>query len=68
MPFDFDGKLSEAESFWGDRYEFLHSAGYTLRPRYKPGWSPSWKAGPQTDLLSSEDAITPMVRPVSLSN
>ena len=68
MPFDVNGKLSETESFWGDRYDFLYSAGYTLRPRYKPGWSPSWKGGPKVNVLKCEDALIPMVRSVSLSS
>lgn len=34
--------LSVAEKFWRDRYTYLRGAGYVLRPRYNPSWSPSW--------------------------
>ncbi|KAF9077721.1 kinase-like domain-containing protein [Rhodocollybia butyracea] len=35
--------LLETEQWWVDRYEFLREKGYTLRPRYRPGWKPSYK-------------------------
>ncbi|OBZ75942.1 hypothetical protein A0H81_04132 [Grifola frondosa] len=34
--------LTEAEKSWKNRYSPLESRGYILRPRYRPGWSPSW--------------------------
>ncbi|KAG2013082.1 other/AgaK1 protein kinase [Coprinopsis cinerea AmutBmut pab1-1] len=34
--------LSEFERLWVDRYTFLLRKGLRLRPRYRPGWSPSW--------------------------
>ncbi|KAF5388385.1 hypothetical protein D9615_000860 [Tricholomella constricta] len=34
--------LYNHEEAWRDRYSFLLSKGYRLRPRYEPGWSPSW--------------------------
>ncbi|KAI0077232.1 hypothetical protein K474DRAFT_1675023 [Panus rudis PR-1116 ss-1] len=34
--------LSPSELFWRDRYEFLSSKGYNLRPRLHPSWKPSW--------------------------
>ncbi|GBE78924.1 predicted protein [Sparassis crispa] len=30
------------EIFWRDRQVYLEEHGYQLRPRYRPGWSPSW--------------------------
>ncbi|KAG6836013.1 hypothetical protein H0H93_012288 [Arthromyces matolae] len=36
------GDLDEIEIFWRDHYDFLKGRGYTLRPRYEPGWVPSW--------------------------
>ncbi len=49
--------LDEFEGFWRDRYDWLGSIGYQLRPRYKPGWIPSWRG---TDKLrfNCEDGIT----------
>ncbi|KAH8115230.1 kinase-like domain-containing protein [Phellopilus nigrolimitatus] len=39
-----DGSFSllGSECWWRDRYDFLLSRGYQLRPRYHPGWKPSW--------------------------
>ncbi|KAN0131631.1 Protein kinase-like domain containing protein [Lactarius tabidus] len=34
--------LSELEITWRDRQQFLQSKGYMLRPRLRPGWTPSW--------------------------
>ncbi|KAI0795408.1 hypothetical protein C8Q75DRAFT_745820 [Abortiporus biennis] len=35
-------RLSGIELFWRNRQPFFESKGYMLRPRYKPGWVPSW--------------------------
>ena len=34
--------LLEHEVRWRDRQLFLESKGYMLRPRLRPGWTPSW--------------------------
>lgn len=53
--------LTEGETYWRDRYEWLKNAGYTLRPRYDPKWEPSWKrAG--TSRYKCEDGIRVTVR------
>ncbi|KAJ3999202.1 kinase-like domain-containing protein [Lentinula boryana] len=36
------GALSENEEWWSGHYEFLKERGYMLRPRYRPGWKPSY--------------------------
>ena len=36
-------KLGKDELFWRDRHDWLFEHGYVLRPRYRPGWEPSWK-------------------------
>lgn len=28
---------------WAEYYEYLLGKGYQLRPRFRPGWVPSWK-------------------------
>ncbi|KAF9230285.1 hypothetical protein BU15DRAFT_91146 [Melanogaster broomeanus] len=38
-----DGKLVTGEKWWADRYEWLKGRGYLLRPRFSPGWIPSWE-------------------------
>jgi len=34
--------LTPQEAKWRDRYHFLLDRGFELRPRYRPGWIPSW--------------------------
>jgi hypothetical protein len=36
------GGIDEIEASWVSRQEALERAGYILRPRYRPGWKPSW--------------------------
>ncbi|KAG8854880.1 dolichyl-phosphate beta-glucosyltransferase [Tulasnella sp. 330] len=48
-------KLTVNELEWVKRFDFLEQAGYRLRPRYKPGWEPSWKLGETS--LNHEDSI-----------
>ncbi|KAF8706867.1 Protein kinase domain, partial [Rhizoctonia solani] len=47
--------LSDAERRWVGYQPYLLSKGYQLRPRYRPGWFPSWKLNSQDSTLS-EDA------------
>jgi hypothetical protein len=37
-----EGGLSEGEIYWRDHQKWLLECGYRLRPRYDPGWIPSW--------------------------
>jgi hypothetical protein len=37
--------LTTAEEWWQDHYELLKQHGYLLRPRYRPGWTPSPNSG-----------------------
>ncbi|TFK83980.1 hypothetical protein K466DRAFT_554244 [Polyporus arcularius HHB13444] len=48
--------LLDAEKYWRDRYAFLQESGYALRPRYRPGWKPSW-TGTNRDPMFCEDSI-----------
>lgn len=34
--------LSDGEREWRDRHGMLKLEGYELRPRLRPGWTPSW--------------------------
>ncbi|KAI0724147.1 hypothetical protein C8Q72DRAFT_961689 [Fomitopsis betulina] len=38
-----DDELAEYERSWTRRQPWLQSRGYMLRPRYRPGWIPSWR-------------------------
>ncbi|KAF5380184.1 hypothetical protein D9615_006183 [Tricholomella constricta] len=42
--FAYPAKLKAWEEPWRDRYDFLVTKGYKLRPRYHPNWSASWMA------------------------
>ncbi|TFK92760.1 hypothetical protein K466DRAFT_562133, partial [Polyporus arcularius HHB13444] len=56
-PESFPGGLRGMEVYWAHRYEFLNSAGYQLRPRYRPGWVPSWQASKKSR-WDVEDGVT----------
>ncbi|KAF8480691.1 hypothetical protein JB92DRAFT_3085892 [Gautieria morchelliformis] len=48
--------LQPAERFWIALQPWLASCGYMLRPRYRPGWVPSW-LGTNQDRFECEDGI-----------
>ncbi|TFK85937.1 kinase-like protein [Polyporus arcularius HHB13444] len=48
--------LIPTEVFWQFRYSHLADHGYVLRPRYKPGWEPSW-IGTNLEPEFCEDSI-----------
>lgn len=48
------GDLDEHEIWWAERQEALEVIGYMLRPRYRPGWIPSWR-GTDKFYLDAED-------------
>ncbi|KAF8901028.1 hypothetical protein CPB84DRAFT_1778282 [Gymnopilus junonius] len=52
--------LLPLEIFWRDLHPWLQSVGYELRPRFRPGWVPSWLAVPSTSIMEEwrrEDRI-----------
>ncbi|CEL61125.1 hypothetical protein RSOLAG1IB_09776 [Rhizoctonia solani AG-1 IB] len=48
-------ELSDVEKRWVAFQPYLLSKGYQLRPRYRPGWIPSWKHT-NWDPMSCEDS------------
>ena len=48
------GDIDPVEAWWVERQEALERAGYMLRPRYRPGWKPSW-AGTNKEYSRCED-------------
>lgn len=56
-----NGDLKRSEPFWRDHQQWLETCGYMLRPRYRPGWVPSWK-GTNKSYLACEDGQTVHVR------
>ncbi|KAG8869656.1 hypothetical protein FRB97_004377 [Tulasnella sp. 331] len=49
------GKILETEQAWVAQYDFLESQGYSLRPRYRPGWTASWNN--RWEQLYAEDSF-----------
>ncbi|KAL5530909.1 hypothetical protein ACEPAG_3785 [Sanghuangporus baumii] len=50
IPFD----LTNSERWWRDRYGFLLKHGYQLRPRFRPGWVPTWVRKKKRPLLCED--------------
>ena len=63
------GEIGEIERWWVERQEALEQAGYMLRPRFRPGWQPSW-TGTKKHYLDCEDgrSIRVSVNAHSMSN
>ena len=55
------GGISDNERWWVERQEALEQAGYMLRPRFRPGWQPSW-TGTNKQFLDFEDGRSIRVR------
>ncbi|KAI0065668.1 hypothetical protein BV25DRAFT_1913128 [Artomyces pyxidatus] len=48
-------ELLPGEEWWRDNQAWLEERGYTLRPRYRVGWQPSWDPDDPFDRLRRED-------------
>lgn len=57
------GGIEHWELFWCRHQPWLQTKGYMLRPRYRPGWIPSW-AGTDIGLKAMflENGATSAVR------
>ena len=57
-------ELYGIELWWRDHQEWLAERGYTLRPRYRPGWKASWVGRLKKYQYAEdfEDAHMPTVR------
>lgn len=60
-PSGWHGEIDGPEIWWVEQQESLERAGYMLRPRYRPGWKPSW-VGTDKRLRSFEDGQIQAVR------
>lgn len=61
---DYGAMLEPAERQWAHIQPWLQSKGYLLRPRFRPGWKPSWPNGaPAYKVESCEDSLRHEVRP-----
>ncbi|KAJ7680967.1 hypothetical protein DFH06DRAFT_1265694 [Mycena polygramma] len=52
-------ELAPKELYWLDHHDWLKDSGYLLRPRFRPGWIPSWKTDPRKSSVLSEDGWRP---------
>ncbi|TFY71462.1 hypothetical protein EVG20_g1530 [Dentipellis fragilis] len=53
-------RLRRTERQWRKIQPWLQSQGYLLRPRFKPGWTPSWQpeaGGKEINMETREDSI-----------
>lgn len=57
------GDLDSRELWWAERQQALEAAGYMLRPRYRPGWIPSWR-GTKQPYFTVEDGLPLFVSPL----
>lgn len=48
-------KLRPHEIFWRDSFSFLSNHGYQLRPRFRPGWVPSWTGTDRAPVANTID-------------
>ncbi|EGN92527.1 hypothetical protein SERLA73DRAFT_127369 [Serpula lacrymans var. lacrymans S7.3] len=55
------GTIKPGELWWCKHYQWLEGAGYLLRPRYSPGWVPSWQ-GTKKDWMDCEDSRGPLIQ------
>ncbi|KAF8267529.1 kinase-like domain-containing protein [Lactarius quietus] len=58
--------LSTHEVKWRDRQPFLESKGYMLRPRLRPGWTPSWISAGKHFKDFEDSARLPLRRPLQI--
>ena len=59
------GTLFRSEVWWREHYDDIKLCGYQLRPRYRPGWVPSWRES-NKDFFSVEDGQPCLVSAVLL--
>jgi hypothetical protein len=62
------GELHRAEMFWVTHQPWLEELGYTIRPRFRPGWKASWlQPGVKTTWWRAEDAQILPVRHIIIA-
>ncbi|OCB91920.1 hypothetical protein A7U60_g788 [Sanghuangporus baumii] len=52
--------LMRSEIVWRDRQKMLEQHGYLLRPRFRPGWEPSWLKTNKDPLLCEDSLFNPV--------
>lgn len=54
----YNAGLLEPEIWWSQHYEWFKEHGYLLRPRYAPGWTPSWKGTKKSRFMCEDGAVS----------
>lgn len=49
------GQRDAYETWWANHQPWLEQSGYTLRPRYRQDWKPSWKGQSKRSYKAYED-------------
>lgn len=57
---DLLSKLRNNEMKWRDRHAMLEKEGYILRPRLRPGWTPSWLQSGKSPLKCEDGEPLPV--------
>ena len=52
--------LRNNEKKWRDRHEMLEKEGYVLRPRLRPGWTPSWLQSGKSPFDCEDGEVLPV--------
>ncbi|KAF9807497.1 hypothetical protein IEO21_08193 [Rhodonia placenta] len=60
------GTLDDVEERWRDRQLYFERRGYMLRPRYRPGWVPSWRKNGQNPTFAEDAAVLPVGHYISM--
>ena len=61
-------ELTNTEKKWRDRAEMLEKEGYVLRPRLRPGWTPSWLESGRHPMSCEDGESLPVVNSQTVSS
>ena len=69
-PWDVFTTFLPQEEWWRQRSELFERRGYRMRPRFRPGWVPSWQVKRKRGAITKppEDSHRLLVRLVLLHN
>ena len=57
-----DNGLTLEDKWWINRFEYLKEHRYMMRPRYRPGWKPSYDPKQVIEKVDAEDGQEMIVR------
>lgn len=56
----YENELMQYEQQWAARYQFFKAQGFSLRPRYRPGWTPSWLTSGVSPTSCEDNVVAPV--------